>query len=73
VDKTRCPLCGGDNACGVARGEGNCWCFTTPVPADVIERVPADLRDVACVCAACAAGKRSPTAAQATLEAPPDK
>jgi hypothetical protein len=49
-----CPLCGESNACGMAAGQGTCWCFTASVPAEVIERIPAEQRDRACVCRACA-------------------
>jgi len=65
VDPARCPLCGGDNGCGMARGAGNCWCFAADMPAEVLERVPADLRGVACVCDACASGRRGPDEARA--------
>jgi hypothetical protein len=54
----RCPLCGEHNACGMAAGAGSCWCFSTKVPADVLERVPQEARDKVCVCEACANGKR---------------
>lgn len=60
VDPRRCPLCKEGNACGMAEGAATCWCFSTPVPAEVIDRVPAEARDLACVCRACASGRRSP-------------
>lgn len=56
IDPTRCVLCGADNECGVARGKGTCWCFSTRIPDAVLERVPPELRDRACVCERCAAG-----------------
>lgn len=68
VDPTRCPLCGEDNVCGVERGAGTCWCFSLRLPDDVVERVPPELRDRACVCESCASGRRSPAEAQAILE-----
>jgi hypothetical protein len=49
-----CPLCGAPNACGVAAGNSDCWCFTTGVPTEVIDRIPAEERDRVCVCPACA-------------------
>jgi hypothetical protein len=70
VDPTRCPLCGDDNACGVARGAGTCWCFSTPVPEAVLARVPPALQGVACVCERCASGRRSPAETQALIERP---
>jgi hypothetical protein len=60
IDPTRCPLCGGDNNCGAARGAGTCWCFDRRVPAEVLERVPPELRDQVCICERCASGYRSP-------------
>jgi hypothetical protein len=68
VDPSRCPLCGEDNTCGMAAGAGTCWCFATSVPGEVLERVPPALRGIACVCEACASGRRSPAEAQAMLD-----
>jgi len=61
MDPHRCPLCGGANDCAVAQGRGNCWCFTRPIPDEVLERIPTDARDRACVCTACAFGTRERT------------
>ncbi len=36
----RCALCGELNQCGIAAGNTSCWCFTTPVPPALLERVP---------------------------------
>ena len=68
VDPTRCPLCGRDNTCGMARGAGTCWCFSTHVPEAVLERVPPALRGIACVCEECASGRRSPAEAASTAQ-----
>jgi hypothetical protein len=68
VDPARCPLCGEDNACGVARGAGTCWCFSTKIPDDVLARVPLELRNIACVCERCASGGER--AAREITEAP---
>jgi Cysteine-rich CWC len=59
VDPRRCPLCGSGNACGMAEGAESCWCFEATIPAEVIDRVPAEARAVACVCQGCARGERS--------------
>jgi hypothetical protein len=52
-----CPLCGGPNAC-VAASSGSfaqrCWCEGTSFSPALLERVPAEFRDVACICAGCA-------------------
>jgi hypothetical protein len=63
VDPARCPLCGDFNDCGVAAGEGNCWCFTQRIPAEVLKRVPAEARGIACVCRFCASSQRALTRA----------
>ena len=54
IDTRACPLCGGDNACGMAAGKEDCWCFHAEIPAEVLDRVPAEARGAACVCRGCA-------------------
>jgi hypothetical protein len=54
-DPARCPICERENACGMAAGAATCWCFSVEMPREVIDRVPAGARGVACVCRACAA------------------
>jgi hypothetical protein len=54
LDTTRCPLCGSGNACGMAAGKEDCWCFHAEISAEVLERVPAEARNKACVCQGCA-------------------
>ncbi len=53
IDPTRCPLCQGQNDCGVAAGRGVCWCFSATVPAEVRERMPEVALDQACDCRGC--------------------
>jgi hypothetical protein len=36
-------------------GAATCWCFSVEMPREVIDRIPAGARGVACVCRACAA------------------
>jgi hypothetical protein len=50
---TRCPLCGGPNACGMAQGQDTCWCFTAQISPVALAAVPEESRDV-CVCPSCA-------------------
>jgi hypothetical protein len=53
----RCPMCGGANACAPAasgRFDEPCWCQGATFSAELLARVPEALRNVACVCAACA-------------------
>lgn len=62
VDPQRCPLCGQGNRCAQeeARATGlpqpPCWCTRATFSAELLARIPAEARQRACVCAACAAG-----------------
>ena len=54
----QCPLCGGPNACAVAKSgddEKPCWCRQAAISKEAIARVPLELRGVACICPQCAA------------------
>ena len=55
VDPARCPLCGRENECASVSGAASCWCFEVRIGRELIERIPAPARGVACVCRACAA------------------
>lgn len=59
VDPSVCPLCGRANLCAMAAGETDepCWCTQVVIDPRVLERVPPELRGIACVCAECAAGE----------------
>ena len=59
VDPVRCPLCGDDNACGMAAGASACWCFTATIPPEVLARVPEPAQRRACICEACATRGKS--------------
>jgi hypothetical protein len=59
---SRCPICGNDNACGLAAGQTTCWCFEATIPADVLDRVPPEARDRSCICPTCAAATLVPHA-----------
>jgi len=53
-----CPICGGPNSCVPAasgRLDTPCWCSDASFSADLLERVPANQRRAACICASCAA------------------
>ena len=58
-----CPLCGGDNRCGLVAGESRCWCFDTRIAAAVLDKVPPEARDRACICRTCATSGVASTAA----------
>ena len=53
-DRTRCPLCGGDNACAMEAGTGDCWCRDVRFAPALFERLPAGARGTACICRRCA-------------------
>ena len=62
IDNTTCPLCGHVNKCAmeIERESGvkqttPCWCATVKFDADLLARVPPEKRNLACICAACAA------------------
>jgi len=51
-----CPLCGGDNDCQLCAPvayKGQCWCAHEDMPAELLARVPDNLRHRACICRAC--------------------
>jgi Family of unknown function (DUF5522)/Cysteine-rich CWC len=59
VDPARCPLCGQSNDCRQCTSEvykGPCWCMTMTIPDELLARVPAELKDKACICRACVMG-----------------
>lgn len=65
LDASRCPLCGGPNGCAMeaerATGQPQppCWCLGLDFSADLLARVPAALKDQACICPACRAASAS--------------
>lgn len=66
IDPRVCPLCGDLNRCAneVEREtgipQGACWCTTTIFDPALLERIPAQARRLACVCARCAAQPNQP-------------
>jgi hypothetical protein len=53
IDPARCPLCGGPNRCAMVSGRRVCWCFAFKISAELLERVPVDARERACMCEGC--------------------
>ena len=52
----KCPLCGKGNDCQRCASDtykGPCWCFKVDMPAELVARVPEDLRGKACICREC--------------------
>jgi hypothetical protein len=59
----QCPLCGGANACQLCTTtayKGPCWCLSANIPDELLARVPTELRNRACICAACVADFQQP-------------
>lgn len=60
-DPSRCPLCGESNRCAMEierETDGKqpaCWCMEANFSEDLLARVPAEKRRLACICARCAA------------------
>jgi hypothetical protein len=50
-----CPACGEPNACGRSQGKSECWCFSVKIERETLERIPSDAKNLACICARCAA------------------
>ncbi len=46
-----CPLCGGENHCGVEKGEKGCWCMTVHFPEKLLDAVQTEQRT--CICPIC--------------------
>jgi Cysteine-rich CWC len=63
IDPSVCPLCGGPNSCGAAAGKRSCWCYATKIPPEVLDRIPAESRDQACICERCATSASPPEGA----------
>jgi len=56
LDAGQCPLCGRPNHCALCAAsawKGPCWCMNTNIPVELLARVPADLRNKACICEMC--------------------
>ncbi|MNP04173.1 hypothetical protein D3C76_960810 [compost metagenome] len=56
-DSTLCPACGASNRCTLAdprTAAQPCWCFSVSIDTKVLQALPADVRDKACLCPRCA-------------------
>lgn len=52
-----CPICGGPNACAAAAAGSTavkCWCIDEQFDAELLARIPDELKRVACICRNCA-------------------
>ncbi|NBA97986.1 cysteine-rich CWC family protein [Pseudomonas sp. R5(2019)] len=70
-DTSHCPACGASNRCTLAdprTAAKPCWCYGVSIDPAVLEALPAELRNQACLCPRCAqvesqlaaAGKHAP-------------
>jgi hypothetical protein len=55
----RCPLCGGDNHCGMAASppRNACWCATVEIIPELLAKLPESSRGRSCLCPDCCAVK----------------
>ena len=54
---THCPACGARNDCTLAdprTADQACWCFSVNIDPAVLEALPLELRNKACLCPRCA-------------------
>ena len=53
----KCPLCGQDNQCAIARAEKpekvDCWCMSVGIPSILVDAVPEKEKGQSCICQAC--------------------
>lgn len=52
-----CPACGARNDCSLAdsrTADQACWCYSVNIDPAVLEALPPELRDRACLCPRCA-------------------
>jgi len=57
-DSQQCPACGALNQCSLADPRSAtqaCWCYSVTIDPAVLQALPAELRDKACLCPRCAA------------------
>ncbi|WP_296250273.1 cysteine-rich CWC family protein [Pseudomonas sp. UBA4194] len=56
-DTRLCPACGSRNDCTLAEPTTtaqNCWCYSVSIDRAVLEALPDNLRNAACLCPRCA-------------------
>jgi len=57
-DTQHCPACGALNHCSLADPRSatqRCWCHDVRIDPAVLQALPAELRDLSCLCPRCAA------------------
>ena len=62
IDVAKCPLCGEDNRCQNICGDPdvnnesenkNCWCKEVKFPKQLLDAVPVETKNKACICQRC--------------------
>jgi hypothetical protein len=57
IDPSHCPACGASNDCiqaNPATADQPCWCFAVSIDPAILQALPAELRNQACLCPRCA-------------------
>ncbi|GGG76856.1 hypothetical protein GCM10010918_36780 [Paenibacillus radicis (ex Gao et al. 2016)] len=56
----KCPLCGKNHSCGMEAtissaetGIGSCWCARETFPKALLDAVPDEFKNAACICKSC--------------------
>lgn len=52
-----CPACGARNGCTLAdprSADQACWCYSVSIDPRVLQALPPELRNAACLCPSCA-------------------
>jgi hypothetical protein len=55
-DPAKCPLCGQTNQCQLCTDhayKGPCWCAKVKISQELLDQIPTDLKNKACICKAC--------------------
>jgi hypothetical protein len=55
INEENCPICGRDNNCHACTvgSVHNCWCMSTEIPKALLDMIPEEYRENACVCKKC--------------------
>ncbi|WP_324731465.1 cysteine-rich CWC family protein [Pseudomonas paeninsulae] len=59
MNTTHCPRCGQRNQCAQAESAtpvSDCWCFSAGIDPAVLDSLPPEQRNRACLCPRCAQG-----------------
>ena len=59
IGPSTCPICGETNQCAqeIAKATGKppetCWCMTATFSSELLDRVPEEAKNKACICEKC--------------------